>query len=162
MVQTGLDKLSDTSALDFAFIFKLPECKSGVALWAHQFILAMVSVEFKNQHRLAKDFSTMPPRLFHIRAVEIQEYPLFAYCALLRFIYTGQVQLDIDLREYCITPKAYYPEQKQQGDRSKAVAGLMHQPLRKALWSDLYDLAVKYGMKDLQALCDRPIADSQG
>ncbi|KAF9334888.1 hypothetical protein BG006_001293 [Podila minutissima] len=75
----------------------------------------------------------------------------FAYCALVRYLYTGKVEFEVDLREFMITD---WPitSPVQVSEQSADLQRLLAEPIKKVLPASLSKLADRYQLKELQVL----------
>ncbi|KAG0342292.1 hypothetical protein BG005_002755 [Podila minutissima] len=142
--------MNDLSSFDFAFVFKYPVGNNNlVAVWTHQAVLAAKG-KLKRVYRIPDmdSVSPLPPRL----RVFTSKYALVPYCVLIRYLSTGQVHLEVDLHDFVVTPMPIQSPDQYDGS-DPIVNEILSKPVRLASWSDLHQLAVEYGLKDLQALC---------
>jgi len=141
------------ATLDFAFVFKVPSVHSQVAIWTHQDVLAS-SVHLANHFMIPNKADGSPGlRRYRISYVRVSYRLLESYCAMIRFLYSGQLSLEIDLREFALTSTAILSPDKQCLARSDFVEGMLAKPLRKAVWDDVYKLAMGFEMKNLKVRC---------
>ncbi|KAI9236338.1 MAG: hypothetical protein BYD32DRAFT_462613 [Podila humilis] len=152
-VQYTLTDMKDMATLDFAFVFKQPTIHSQVAIWTHQDVLAS-SIQLANYFMTPnKVYGRSGPRRYSISFVRVSYCLLESYCAMIRFLYSGQLALEIDLREFVLTSTAILSPDKQLLVRSAVVEGTLVKPLRETTWDDVYKLAMGFEMKSLKARC---------
>ncbi|KFH72932.1 hypothetical protein MVEG_00157 [Podila verticillata NRRL 6337] len=152
-VQYTLTDMKDMATLDFAFVFKQPTIHSQVAIWTHQDVLAS-SIQLANYFMTPnKVYGRSGPRRYSISFVRVSYCLLESYCAMIRFLYSRQLALEIDLREFVLTSTAILSPDKQRLVRSAVVEGILVKPLRETTWDDVYKLAMGFEMKSLKARC---------
>ncbi|KAF9395890.1 hypothetical protein CPC16_006173 [Podila verticillata] len=157
-VQYTLTDMKDMATLDFAFVFKQPTIHSQVAIWTHQDVLAS-SIQLANYFMTPnKVYGRSGPRRYSISFVRVSYCLLESYCAMIRFLYSGQLALEIDLREFVLTSTAILSPDKQLLVRSAVVEGTLVKPLRETTWDDVYKLAMGFEMKSLKARCLEKVA----
>ncbi|KFH72933.1 hypothetical protein MVEG_00158 [Podila verticillata NRRL 6337] len=154
LAQRGLAHLQNAESVDFAFVFKFPANNPRqkdhlVGLWSDQFTLATTSIEFKKFHRLVEQANwTLTPGSFSTTTNQVCEFSLLVpYCALLQYIYTGVLELKIDLSNFVITAMSVQPEQ-QRLERI-FIDELKAGPRKVVPLLEVSQLAKKYGLREL-------------
>ncbi|KAG0336005.1 hypothetical protein BG000_007022 [Podila horticola] len=145
-------------APDFAFVFKGTGNRL-IALWTYQSQLAAAGT-FKTLYRLpnvpdAESSPSSTKRARHSKDVCIQvpEFSLVAHCALIRYLETGDLERQINLRRFIMSSvQNDSPDQPKQcgGD---IVNELRQDPWKLVSWRQVYQLALRYGLVELQQLC---------
>ncbi|KAI9236339.1 MAG: hypothetical protein BYD32DRAFT_462614 [Podila humilis] len=158
LAQRGLAHLQNAESVDFAFVFKFPANNPRqkdhlVGLWSDQFTLATTSIEFKKFHRLVEQANwTLTPGSFSTTTNQVCEFSLLVpYCALLQYIYTGVLELKIDLSNFVITAMSVQPEQ-QRLERI-FIDELKAGPRKVVPLLEVSQLAKKYGPRELAKQC---------
>jgi hypothetical protein len=95
-----------------------------------------------------------------IAADRIQEYPLEAHCALVHYLYTGTLEVTVDLTKFVITDWPI-PSPVRFPQNNDVFNELRAKPVKKVSWSDLTKLAELYGLDELHALCAGRIQPSR-
>ncbi|KAF9372621.1 hypothetical protein CPB97_001110 [Podila verticillata] len=96
--------MKDVSTMNMAFTFDLNGSARKVALWAHQSILGQQS-SFATLIKKLKDVESDPSRPeapFGIKTIHVTEYTLETYCALVRYLYTSEIKLEVNLEEFAV------------------------------------------------------------
>ncbi|KAG0336006.1 hypothetical protein BG000_007023 [Podila horticola] len=161
--------MKNCETLDYMFVFKHPGTHQLVGLWAHQDRLAYTG-------RLASLFRIPLPRdpnsgsggrVYNVGAAQINGpatascarvvRSIVTHCALLRYVYTNEVKLEVDLREFHITggDDLQLLKQKMSSGLRKGtyLAGLLENPHRIVLKEDVVTMATLYEMWDLAQKC---------
>ncbi|KAF9334892.1 hypothetical protein BG006_001297 [Podila minutissima] len=146
-LKLDLAHMMNTKTANFAFVFEFRKANYDVALWVHQSQLAAHGDQFKRLHRLPT-----PTLLRFIAADRVQEYSLEAYCALVHFLYTGNLEATVDLFKFIITDwpissPAKYPQ------NNDIVNELRVKSMKKASCLEISKLAKLYGLDELCVLC---------
>lgn len=149
--------MKDVTDVNFAFVFDLSGSGRLVALWANHTVLTKASDQFQKLHRFnVPDWRNVTPSLWllSVFVAWVLEDPLVPYCAMIRYLYTGQLELEVDMRQFLITE---WPIQALAELREKKVnlnevwAG----PVRTLSLSELCELAERYQLLGLVAACKR-------
>lgn len=149
--------MKNVDTLNFAFVFRSLIDQSQVAIWAHQELLLSTAAS-----KLTKVLSlpnrldsTSPERRYKIVFLEMPFNMLDAYCILICFLYTGKLEHEIDLCQFCVSPRVSLSPDKQVLIHTDFVDDLLAEPLMKALWRMVFHLALTFEMKELQAHCEQ-------
>ncbi|KAG0077876.1 hypothetical protein BGZ93_000560 [Podila epicladia] len=151
-MQRAVALMRDACTMNYAFVFKCPGMDRQVTLWVHQFQLGRNSDRFQELYRfvLESDAPLLASR-YNMHFAQAPGHYFVPYCALVRYLYTGQVQFEVDLREYMITD---WPVTSpvQAPEQSADLRRLLAEPVKKVLPADLAKLADRYRLKELQEL----------
>lgn len=82
------------------------------------------------------------------------------YCALLQYIYTGILELKIDLSNFVITAMSMQPEQQRLDHRF--IGELKESPWKSVPLLKVSQLAKKYGLRELVEQCKKPMQTTMG
>ncbi|KAF9292904.1 hypothetical protein BGZ74_000120 [Mortierella antarctica] len=150
--------MPEVAASDFAFVFKGTGNRL-IALWTRESQLAATG-KFKTMFHLpnvpnaeSSSSSTKRARISQNACTMVPEFSLVAHCALIRYLETGDLERQISLRHFFLTVyQDDSPDQPKQwgGD---IVEELRKDPLRLVSWRQVYHLALRYGLVELQKLC---------
>ncbi|KAG0100485.1 hypothetical protein BGZ93_000573 [Podila epicladia] len=98
--------MKDINTMDIRFTFGTSISASTVSLWAHQSVLAHqpTLARLIDKLREAEGESSGPGGKAHggIVSTHITEQTLESYCCLIRYLYTGAINLDVDLSDFAI------------------------------------------------------------
>ncbi|KAG0087885.1 hypothetical protein BGZ92_006874 [Podila epicladia] len=158
--------LKDISTMNMAFTFGLNGSARNIALWAHQSVLSRQSSIASLIEKL-KDVETdpsSPTTLSGVKTTHVNEYPLEAYCALVRYLYTNEIKLEIDLEDFAIGCPPNKPLSASCKNRPtidglfttgessspKADSGEISKSGLVAKWSDLFQIADCYRVAGLR------------
>ncbi|KAG0029298.1 hypothetical protein BGZ82_008041 [Podila clonocystis] len=170
LAQYHLASLKDRKTQDFIFTFKHPETHLLVCLFAHQDRLAFVG-------SFARRFQIPQPRGWRDSPLGRRangaaakfngsgKVPyktvvgfLLANCAMLRYIYTGEVTCEVDLRDFSFTAG----DDRTPADRKATGKGfsgfldeLLSVPVRVAKKEDIIEAATIYELPDLAKRCKK-------
>lgn len=149
-----LSDLKDRQGVDFAFISKDKDAKLHLAVWAHQSALA-VAGRLETMFRIPKaidrgDGSTGRHKPFYHQA---PYNSLVTHCILLRYLYTGDLSNQVDLRNFHITYAGLVGQEHLREPTKAYLAKLLLEPIRTARWEDIWPLAARYEMHDLVEKC---------
>lgn len=161
--------LKDIATMNMVFTFGINGSPRNVALWAHQSVLS-------RQPRIAALISKLkevesdpasPEALYGVKTTHVTEHSLESYCSLVRFIYTSEVKLEVDLEEFAIG----YPPNKPLTASCKnrpVIEGLFTpnsssstsvasdepvEPRSATTWSELFQIADCYEVTELREYC---------
>ncbi|KAF9317856.1 hypothetical protein BG003_000252 [Podila horticola] len=158
-MQRVLATMKDAASVDFAFVFNL--CGSGrlMALWANHTVLTKVSNQFQKLHRFSvPDWRDVTPSLWlhSVFVAWVLEDPLVPFCALIHYLYTGRLELEVDMRQFFLTD---WPIQSLSQLREKRVNinELWAGPVKTASSLELCELAERYQLWDLCAACEKRV-----
>ncbi|KAF9099250.1 hypothetical protein BGX29_007232 [Mortierella sp. GBA35] len=117
------DLLLDSRSVDVCFVFPSDDSYPNVGLWAHQLVLERASIldqalfddhsssmaELNNKlteltEQLSKNNKLT--ELTETIVYPVQQYSLATFCALLRFIYTGEIRATVDLADFVLSTPA--------------------------------------------------------
>ncbi|KAG0029296.1 hypothetical protein BGZ82_008039 [Podila clonocystis] len=154
--------LKDISTMNMAFTFGLNGSARNVALWAHQSILSLeprlCSLLIKLDN--VESDPSAPEAISGIKTTYVREYSLDAYCALFRYLYTNEIQLEVDLNDFAIgrpPNRSFSPSCKKRPE----VDGLFSPTItRTTTWQELFSVADCYGIEDLRMYCFGQIVNS--
>ncbi|KAF9385841.1 hypothetical protein CPB97_004416 [Podila verticillata] len=96
--------MKDIGTMDVALTFGLNGRGRNVALWAHQSVLAQEPGLAKLIRKLkavegsSTDLAVVPK----VQSYHVTEYSLEAYCCFIRFLYSGEVEIEVDLDDFAI------------------------------------------------------------
>ncbi|KAG0035347.1 hypothetical protein BGZ82_005305 [Podila clonocystis] len=98
--------MKDINTMDIRFAFGSSRSASKVSLWAHQAVLAHQPALARLIDKL-RDIEGESPSpygkaLSGVVSTHITQYTLESYCCLIRYLYTGAIILDVDLRDFAI------------------------------------------------------------
>ncbi|KAG0347984.1 hypothetical protein BG005_011781 [Podila minutissima] len=167
LVQHCLACLKDWRTQDFVFTFEHPETHMLVCLFSHQDWLARLG-NFARRFNIPKPRSSRDSplgRRDHGTVAKFKAYStapfktvgfLLANCAMLKYIYTGQVSREVDLREFFFTAgdNRTLAEKTVSGEGcSGFLDELLAIPLRVANKEDIIKAATFYELPDLVKKC---------
>ncbi|KAF9317862.1 hypothetical protein BG003_000258 [Podila horticola] len=137
---------NEQTTIDCDFIFPLSSNDprgndTAIAVWCHQSMLAATSHQFIHLHGVTKlaNHSLSIRGQFLLCTDEICEFSLVGFCAFLRYIYTGEVERTIDLRQFLFT---HWPLDVIQHVSCYIDQVLMADPVQTVSWTELYRLSV--------------------
>ncbi|KAF9325439.1 hypothetical protein BG006_011092, partial [Podila minutissima] len=98
--------MKDINTMDIRFTFGSSSSASRVSLWAHQSVLAHQPALARLIDKL-RDIEGDSPGLGGkarggIVSTHITEHTLESYCCLIQYLYTGVINLDVDLSDFAI------------------------------------------------------------
>ncbi|KAF9302078.1 hypothetical protein BGZ74_005885 [Mortierella antarctica] len=158
----ALTLLQDITTMNMAFTFGLNGSARNVALWAHQSVLSLEPSLFSlfNKLKNVDGDPSAPEAVSGVKTTHVTEYSLDAYCALFRYLYTNEIQLEVDLNDFAIgrpPNKPFSPSCKKRPE----VDGLFTPTtLRTTTWQELFSVADCYGVVDLRMYCFGKIVNS--
>lgn len=155
--------------MDVALNFDLNGGTSTVALWAHRSVLSQ-QPGLKTLLDKLKDVegsSTEDNAIAGAQSYHVTEYSLEAYCSLIRFVYTCNIELDVNLNDFAIgspTNKPFSIACKKRpvfeillfssvSFSSNYVPGSKTQLVRSTTFGELFQLADCYEVKQLRRYC---------
>ncbi|KAF9205071.1 hypothetical protein BGZ59_000692 [Podila verticillata] len=149
-----LPDLKDRQGVDFAFISKEQDAKLHLAVWAHQSALA-VAGRLETMFRIPKaidrgEHSAGRHKPFYH---QVPYNSLVTHCILLRYLYTGDLTNQVDLRSFHITYAGLVGQEHLREPTKAFLAKLLLEPMRTARWEDIWPLAARYEMHDLVEKC---------
>ncbi|KAG0339855.1 hypothetical protein BG000_001198 [Podila horticola] len=161
--------LKDISTMNMAFTFGLNGSARNVALWAHQSILSQ-QPSIAALIKKLKDVEAFSG----VKSTHVTEYSLEAYCAVVRYLYTNEIQLEVDLDDFAIGCPPNKPLSgscknrptidglfDSQGSSSTNIeSGEAAKPRLVAEWSDLFQIADCYEVTKLREHCLEKIVET--
>ncbi|KAG0355368.1 hypothetical protein BG005_005739 [Podila minutissima] len=166
--------LKDIATMNMAFTFGFSGVACNVALWAHQSILSQQSSLAALMSKLPNVESgpSTPEAVSGVKTAHVTEYSFEAYCALVRYLYTSEINLEIDLNDFavgCPPVKPFSASCKKlpSVDGLFAPAALPSSskvPVwglkRNTTWHELFAVANCYDVQDLREYCRNKIVES--
>ncbi|KAG0336210.1 hypothetical protein BG005_004356, partial [Podila minutissima] len=152
LLQSAFALMRDATTMNFAFVFKCSGMDRQVALWVHQFQLGKNGDRFQELYHFVLESDAPPSALrYNMHFTQAPGHYFLPYCALVRYLYTGQVEFEVDLREFMITD---WPVTSpvQVPEQSADLQRLLAEPVKKVLPANLSKLADRYQLKELQVL----------
>ncbi|KAG0031333.1 hypothetical protein BGZ82_007036 [Podila clonocystis] len=169
--------MKDIASMDLAFTFEGNVHSPRVSLWAHRLILAqvpeiakLIDYEKPNEGILNSAF---------INTLNISEYSLESFCCLLRFLYTREAKLEVDLDDYAIgafpskstscickvrpAAEELLPSTATIASHANFDDGGTGSPsavVRAASYNELFQLAAMYDIVELRNHCRVKIVES--
>ncbi|KAF9317858.1 hypothetical protein BG003_000254 [Podila horticola] len=162
----GLAELQDGRSLDFYFAFTHPLDGTRVALWAHQDRLASAGY-LANLYQIPTDVENNPGpsnRAYKTTGAIASFAPynwmvrsVVTHCVILRYIYTGQLELQVNFDDFWFTAMDGLLPVGHTGDANVPhdafAVELVSSPIRIAVKEDVLELANGYKMWDLVKSC---------
>lgn len=149
--------------MDVALTFGLNGGARNIALWAHRSVLSQQPGLSKliNKLRSVEGSLTDSAVASGIQSHHVHEYSLEGYCGLIRFLYTGTVELKVDLDDFAIGFPPNKPfsiackERPDIDDLFLSAASTSTDAVLKGetSFSELFLLADCYEVGDLRAHC---------
>ncbi|KAG0034403.1 hypothetical protein BGZ81_004884 [Podila clonocystis] len=166
--------LKDIATMNMAFSFGFNGSPRNVALWAHQSILSQQPILAALMSKLpdVESGPSAPGAVSGVKTTHVTEYSLEAYCALVRYLYTSEIKLEVDLTDFavgCPPDKPFSASCKKLPpvDGLFAPAALPSSskvPVsdfkRNTNWHELFAVADCYDVKHLRKYCREKIVDS--
>ncbi|KAG0332955.1 hypothetical protein BG000_009592 [Podila horticola] len=166
--------LKDIATMNMAFTFGFNGSARNVGLWAHQSILSQQPSLVALMSKLpdVENGPSSPQAVSGVKTTHVTEYSLEAYCALVRYLYTSEIKLEIDLNDFaigCPPDKPFSASCKKlpSVDGLFAPAALpasskfpVSDLKRNTSWHELFAVADCYDVKDLRKYCRDKIVDS--
>ncbi|KAF9372622.1 hypothetical protein CPB97_001111 [Podila verticillata] len=162
--------LKDIATMNMAFTFGLHGSARNVALWGHQSILAQLpslSALISKLKDIEGDPSS-PEAISGVKTTHVTEYSLEAYCALVRYLYTSEITIEVDLNDFAIggpPNKPFSPSCKNRANidglfpskDTVSPSAKLNKPVvtsrRTSTWSDLFQIADCYQVTELRKYC---------
>ncbi|KAG0034401.1 hypothetical protein BGZ81_004882 [Podila clonocystis] len=96
--------LKDIATMNMAITFGFNDSARNVALWAHQSVLSHQSnlSSFMNKLQDVEGDPSSPEAVCGVKTTHVSEYSLEAYCALVRYLYTSEIALEVDVNNFAI------------------------------------------------------------
>ncbi|KAF9287130.1 hypothetical protein BGZ74_001160, partial [Mortierella antarctica] len=121
-----------------------PSSEGRVGLWAHQSVL-MQTVSIAFLYRLPNSADNSPSlRQYFETSARVPEFSVVAHCALLHFLYRGQVPDQVNMFGFIITPLPVW-----QCPWNSAMVEVMTNPVQPTPWIDVMHLAERYNLMAL-------------
>ncbi|KAG0076736.1 hypothetical protein BGZ93_000570 [Podila epicladia] len=166
--------LKDIATMNMAFTFGFSGAACNVALWAHQSILSQQPSLAALMSKLpdVERGPSSPECVSGVKTTHVTEYSFEAYCALVRYLYTSEISIEIDLNDFAIgcppvKPLSASCKKLPSVDGLFAPAALPSSskvPVwdlkRKTTWHELFAVANCYDVKDLRKYCRDSIVNS--
>ncbi|KAI9241235.1 MAG: hypothetical protein BYD32DRAFT_484251 [Podila humilis] len=170
----GLDTLGtlmkDIGSMDVALTFGLNGGARNIALWAHRSVLSQQPglAKLISKLRSVEGSLTDSAVASGIQSHHVHEYSLEGYCGLIHFLYTGTVELKVDLDDFAIgfppnKPFSIACKERPNLDElflSPASTGSDAVFKGETSFSELFLLADCYEVGDLRAHCRIQILQS--
>ncbi|KAG0035413.1 hypothetical protein BGZ82_005281 [Podila clonocystis] len=161
--------LKDISTMNMAFTFGLNGGARNVALWVHQSVLSRqpsIAALIDKLRDVETDPSS-PEALSGVKSIHVTEYSLEAYCALVRYLYMNEIQLEVDLDAFAIGCPPNKPLSvscksrpaidglfaSQNSSSMNAESDEAAKPRLVTSWSDLFQIADCYQVAKLREYC---------
>ncbi|KAF9395901.1 hypothetical protein CPC16_006184 [Podila verticillata] len=174
--------MKDIDTMDIQFTFGSSSGTAKVSLWAHQSVLAHQPALAKLIEKLRYVEGDGASEKAHGRVVSthITEYTLESYCCLMRYLYTGIINLDVDLSNFAIgylpseaivvsvkkgisvkslfstAPSSASSKGGSKRDPSSVAPSEVASPTLKTtstLWKDVFQVADCHEVKELRDYC---------
>lgn len=165
--------LRDVYSVQTQFVFTQDKPCSDFGLWAHRSILSKYPVFEQLAKQAEEDQSSSYDRGVVIRplTLTVDKVSFASFCALLMFIYTGEVKTTIDPNQFAIGKVSIVPpgpssDSSGISDRSQGTPCwhpfVPNSPwdLKPVQWSDLLFAADLYKIDDLRSLCQKHLIDT--
>ena len=161
--------MKDIATMNMAFTFGLHGSARNVALWVHQTVLSRqprIAALISKLKEVESDPSS-PEALYGVKTTHVTEHSLESYCAAIRYIYTSEVKLEVDLEDFAIGSPPNKPLTVSCKNRplieglfspnpSSSTSAASDEPvgLRSATtWSELFQIANCYEVTELREYC---------
>ncbi|KAF9210271.1 hypothetical protein BGZ59_009666 [Podila verticillata] len=152
--------MKDIGTMDVALTFGIKNHHSNIALWVHRSIIAQqpglskLIVKLKEVERSSTDSAA----IVGVQSYHVTDFSLAAYCRLIRFLYTTEIALEVDLKDFAIgyppsKPLSLACKRRPDTDRLVPVLG------RGAILRELFQLADCYQVQRLREFCRIQILD---
>ncbi|KAF9329648.1 hypothetical protein BG006_007292 [Podila minutissima] len=171
--------MKDVKTMDVALTFGIYGGARNIALWAHRSVLRQEPGLARLLSKL-KDVegpSTGSQADFVVQSYHVTEYSLEAYCCLVRFLYSGKIEVQVVLNDFAIGSPPSKPFSIACKERigveglfpstdidnldplvTTTVATLSNE--RSTTFGELFQLADCYEVKDLRGYCRARIIES--
>lgn len=175
-VQMGalMAMMKDIGTMDVALTFGLNGSARNVALWAHRSVLAQQPGLHKlfDKLKAVESSSTDTTAAVGVLSCHVNEYSLEGYCSLISFLYTGTVDLQVDLNHFAIGSPPNRPFSSSCKERpdldmlfpSTAMCATDSTSstslVRSTTWGELFQLADCYAVQNLREYCWTQIVES--
>ncbi|KAG0035350.1 hypothetical protein BGZ82_005308 [Podila clonocystis] len=166
--------LKDIATMNMAFTFGFSGSPRNVALWAHQSILSQQPILAALMSKLqdVESGPSAPEAVSGVKTTHVTEYSLEAYCALVRYLYTSEIKLEVDLTDFAVgcppdKPFSVSCKKLPSVDGLFAPAALPSSSKvlvsnfkRNTNWHELFAMADCYDVKYLRKYCREKVVDS--
>ncbi|KAF9295090.1 hypothetical protein BGZ74_010964 [Mortierella antarctica] len=149
--------MRNINTMDMAITFGINGGIRNIGLWVHQQILAQhpTLANLIEKLKVVEGSSSDSEVVSGVKSHHVTDYSLESYCCLVRFIYTGEIKLDVDLDDFaigCPPNKPFSVQSETQKAKSRSVA-------RTSSYNELFQLADCFAIKNLRDFCrDKIIA----
>ncbi|KAF9378731.1 hypothetical protein CPC16_011154 [Podila verticillata] len=164
--------MKDIATQDFAFTFGLNGSARNIGLWAHQSVLAHqpVLAALIRKLKVVEGSCSDSDVAAGIKSHHITDYSLESYCCLIRFLYCGVVELNVDLGDFAIgSPpnKPFSPSSRNRSEvdqkfTSGSSLSSSTDPKRIATYSEVFQVADCYQVTKLRQFCMDKIKEALG
>ncbi|KAG0239039.1 hypothetical protein BGX31_003057 [Mortierella sp. GBA43] len=153
--QDMLRLLKDSGSVNVAFEFTIHSCERKVSLWAHRALLD----KYPHFQELLGDAYVVPT------TVPVEGISLTTFCALLKYLYTEDLDLDIDPSQYLMCDMDHLKNDPPMGPTKTHVLNKSLKEYNaaqfyttwnvkdKVTWSDLFLAADRFGITKLRKQC---------
>lgn len=174
--------MKDINTMDIQFTFGSSSGTAKVSLWAHQSVLAHQPALARLIEKLRDIEGDGTGGKAHgtVVSTHITEYTLESYCCLIRYLYTGDINLDVDLSDFAIgylpseaivvsvkkgiSVKSLFstassPASSKSGSKSDpsseppSEVGSPTLKTTSTLWKDVFQVADCHDVKELRDYC---------
>ncbi|KAG0035415.1 hypothetical protein BGZ82_005283 [Podila clonocystis] len=142
--------MKDIATMNMAFTFGFNGSARNVALWTHQSVLEQqpnLSSLMSKLKDVDGDLSSTDA-ISGVKTTHVTEYSLESYCALIRYLYCGQVQLEVDLDDFAIGSPPNKPFSPSCKNRPIIVTKVPSR--RYTTWEELFQIADCYQVSELR------------
>lgn len=168
--------LKDIATMNMAFTFGINGSARNVGLWAHQSVLSRqprIAALISKLKEVESDQAS-PEALYGVKTTHVTEHSLESYCASIRFIYTSEVKLEVDLEDFAIG----YPPNKpltascknrpvieglyspNSSSSASAASDQPVEPRSATTWNELFQIADCYEVTELREYCLEKIVET--
>ncbi|KAF9205900.1 hypothetical protein BGZ59_000221 [Podila verticillata] len=168
--------LKDIATMNMVFTFGINGSTRNVGLWAHQSVLSRqprIAALISKLKEVESDQAS-PETLYGVKTTHVTEHSLESYCASIRFIYTSEVKLEVDLEDFAIG----YPPNKPltascknrpvieglcSPNSSSSASSASDQPVEPrsaTTWNELFQVADCYEVTELREYCLEKIVET--
>ncbi|KAG0332953.1 hypothetical protein BG000_009590 [Podila horticola] len=101
--------LKDIPTINMTFTFGFNSSAWNVALWGHQSIISQQQnlSSFMSKLQDVECDPSFPEAACGVKTTHVTEYSLKAHCALVRYLYTSDSELEVDMNDFAIGQFAY-------------------------------------------------------
>ncbi|KAG0034402.1 hypothetical protein BGZ81_004883 [Podila clonocystis] len=162
--------MRDLATTNMAFTFGFNRSARNVALWVHQSVLSHQPYMASLIDKLPDVESSGDSSISGVKSIHVTEYSLESYCSLVRFLYTGTIDLDVDLEDFAVGCPPNKPYSATNCKKRPIVEGLYTMGStkegdevgvkRRTDWRELFQVADCYEVKRLREHCKGKIVAS--